>query len=386
MPSTVSGRNIPSGFNREKFAKFLERAEQSHSDALVIMKDGKLVGEWYFGRPPGRIEAMSATKSIVSLAIGKLIDSQKIKSLDQPVHEFFPEWRQGKKQKITIRHLLNHTSGLQNERSTSIEIYPSPDFVRLALAAELSDDPGRKFSYNNKAVNLLAGIVKVASGKRMDDYIRDELFAPLGITDISWELDSTGNPHAMAGLQIRATDLARIGQMILDGGVWKGKRIISKGWIAESTKPGQERMASCGLLWWLLSDFRAMIADDDVIAQWRKAGVSENFVKKVMPLKDQIFTDKAAFFGALEKAFGGKEGLEVWHDNTWRKGLPDGKALASPVAGYYAEGSLGQYLLILPKQRLVVVRQMRAPEGGVDESKLDSFTDFPALARQLTSP
>ncbi len=380
-------RSVPAGLNPEKLARLLERAGQSNSDAVVLMKDGTLVGEWHFGKPEGRIEAMSATKSIVNLAIGKLIDSGKIRSLDQPVYEFFPEWRQGKKQKITIRHLLNHTSGLQNERSTAIEIYPSPDFVKLALAAELADEPGSKFSYNNKAVNLLAGIVKVASGERMDEYIRDEVFAPMGIADFSWELDSAGNPLAMSGLEIRATDLAKIGQMMLDGGVWKGKRIISEDWIAKSTRPSQEVMPRYGLLWWLLGDFRGMVADDEVIARWRRGGAGEDFIEKVLPLKDQVFTDRAAFVGALEKAFGGKAGLEVWYDNTWRKGLPDGKILPAPVTGFYADGYLGQYLVVLPRQRLVAVRQMRSPKSGqVDESKIDSFREFPELVRQLASP
>ena len=79
---------------------------------------------------------MSATKSIVSLAIGRLIDSGKITSLDQPVSDFYPEWKQGRKKLITVRHLLNHTSGIQNPPITT-EIYASPDFVQLALAAEL---------------------------------------------------------------------------------------------------------------------------------------------------------------------------------------------------------------------------------------------------------
>jgi CubicO group peptidase (beta-lactamase class C family) len=98
--------------------------------------------------------------------------------------------------------LLNQTSGLQNLRTTTPEIYPSPDFVQLALAAELSSDPGSKFSYNNKAVNLLVGVVKQASGMRMDQYVATEVFEPLVIKDFTWTLDRAGNPHGMAGLQI----------------------------------------------------------------------------------------------------------------------------------------------------------------------------------------
>jgi CubicO group peptidase (beta-lactamase class C family) len=377
---------MPAGLVQESLDQLLKRAEASKSDAVVIYKDGKLVGEWTFGKPEGPIEAMSATKSVVNLAIGRLIDTGKLTSLDQPVHELFPEWRQGRKQKITIRHLLNHTSGLQNEKSTAVDIYPSPDFVKLALAAELSDEPGARFSYNNKAVNLLAGVVKVASGKRMDTYLRDEIFAPLGITDFSWTLDRAGNPHAMSGLQIRARDLAKLGQLMLDGGVWQGKRILSKKWIDESTRAGQWLNPSCGLLWWLKQGFRGMVADDLLIAEWRKAGNSEAFISKVLPLKDKVFEDRKAFFAALEQAFGGKPGLEIWYDNTWRKGLPDGKMLPSTTLGFYADGYLGQYLVVIPADRLVAVRQLRAPDGQVDASKIDAFPEFPELVRALVTP
>ena len=168
----------------------------------------------------GPIEAMSATKSVVNLAIGRLIDQKKIQSIDQPVSDFYPEWKQGRKRLITIRHLLNHTSGIENKPITG-EIYASPDFVQFALAAELSDDPGARFAYNNKAVNLLAGIVRKASGQRMDVYIGEEIFKPMGITDFHGRWTRPAIRTGWRDLQIRAIDLAKIGQMMLDGGTWR---------------------------------------------------------------------------------------------------------------------------------------------------------------------
>jgi CubicO group peptidase (beta-lactamase class C family) len=216
------------GIEPAALERIRKSAEEAASDAVVIVKDGRLVADWDFGKERGLIETMSATKSIVNLAIGRLVDTGKITSIDQPVSDFYAEWKQGRKKLITIRHLLNHTSGLQNERNTTVEIYPSPDFVQLALAADLSDEPGSKFAYNNKAVNLLAGLVQRASGTRMDLFLGKEIFEPLGIKDFAWTLDQSGNPHGMSGLQIRAMDMAKIGQMMLDEGFWKGKRILSK--------------------------------------------------------------------------------------------------------------------------------------------------------------
>jgi len=381
----TTSRVVRTRVNREALDRLLDRARQSNSDAVVIMKDGALVGEWHFGKAEGPIETMSATKSIVNLAVGKLIDSGKIRSLDQPIHEFFPEWRQGRKRRITVRHLLNHTSGLQNERSTMLEIYPSPDFVELALAAELDSDPGSAFSYNNKAVNLIAGLVKAASGTRLDDYLRSQIFAPLGIRDFSWDTDRAGNPHAMSGLSMRAIDLAKVGQMLLDDGVYQGKRIISSAWIAESMQPSQPLQPNCGLLWWLLlSEFRVVLADDDLIARWQKGGASAAFLERVRPLAGQVFTDRAALSAARQRAFPGEAGTELWVANTVRKGLPDGRRLPSPVVGYYAEGYLGQHLVVLPRQRLVAVRQMRSPnDPTIDEQQLDAFAEFPEMVQQL---
>ena len=370
------------GLDRAALAALLARARESGSDAVVIYKDGQLAGQWYFGRPQGPIEAMSATKSIVSLAIGRLVHTGKIRSLDQPVADFFPEWRQGMKRKVTIRHLLSHTSGMQNEINTTVEIYPSRDFVQLALAAELTAEPGTAFAYNNKAVNLLAGIIRVASGRRMDEYVRGEIFAPLGITDFTWTLDPAGNPHAMSGLQIRAVDLARIGQLMLQGGRWQGKTIVPASWVRESTAASQRFEPRCGLLWWRAGDFPRLVADSQLIAAWRKGGVDEKLIARVKPLAGVTFRSRKEAGAALAKALGGA--AAAWDASTWQRGLPAGKNLPGPAHGFMALGYLGQQLVVIPKHQLVAVRQMRGRDD-VDPDTLDSFEEFPDMVRALVA-
>lgn len=100
----------------------LKEAKETQSDAVVIYKDGKLYGEYYFGGQPKPVCAMSSTKSISNLAIGKLLTDRLLKSIDQPLTDFYPEWKQGMKKDITIRMLLNHTSGIQNVPIASEEI------------------------------------------------------------------------------------------------------------------------------------------------------------------------------------------------------------------------------------------------------------------------
>lgn len=358
----------------------VKEAEKSHSDALVVWKDGKSVGEWYFGKPAVKIEAMSATKSVVNLAIGKLITDGKIKSVDQPVYEFYPEWKQGRKKSITIKHLLNHTSGLQNETRADVEIYPSPDFVQLALAAELSNDPGTFFAYNNKAVNLLAGIVQKASGKRMDLYIRDGIFTPLGITDYSWMLDKAGNPHGMAGLHILPSDFAKLGQLVLNRGKWDDRQIIAESWFDLSFRPGQEFEPTCGLLWWLIPDHITYIIDDDQITKLTAKGVSPDFAGKLRLLKGS-YESRSALQTAAEKVFG-----ERWQEQIMSTLGPMSwsltrKQVGKNVIGYYASGYLGQYLIIVPADHVIVVRMIKGSDGYSE--KTDGFMSITELAVKL---
>jgi CubicO group peptidase (beta-lactamase class C family) len=234
-------------------ARLVEAAEGSRSSALVVLRDGELVGRWYDPGGARRIEAMSVTKSVLSLAVGRLLALGHLESLDVPVHRFFPEWGEGPHSRITVRHLLNHTSGLESPMPAN-PIYASDDFVAYALESELASDPGAEVRYNNNATNLLAGVIGRAAGDRMDRFIGQELFGPLGITDFTWSLDPAGNPHGMAGLQIHAHDLARLGQLVLQDGVWEGHRLLPGDWIEKSLRPGSELAGSVGLLWWLVRD------------------------------------------------------------------------------------------------------------------------------------
>jgi len=356
-------------------------AEKSHTDALVIWQDGKPVGEWYFGKPVEPLEAMSATKSVVSLAIGKLITDVKIKSLDQPVWEFYPEWKQGRKKNITLRHLLNHTSGLQNFPRTDVEIYASPDYVQLALTADMDSDPGASFRYNNKAVNLLAGIVQKASSQRLDLYLRDELFAPLGITNFTWKLDAAGNPQVMSGLQILPADFAKLGQLALNRGRWEGRQLIADSWFDVSMRPAQEHNPYSGLLWWLMLDHVSYAIDDERISELEtRAAITPSapadFAARAKKLKGR-YKDTDALYLAMDKAFG-----REWPYDSLLAELPvpqPGKVIA-----WYADGSLGQQLVVVPGANLVAVRMISSHSDY--NPKTDSFDNFRQMVLKLVTP
>jgi CubicO group peptidase (beta-lactamase class C family) len=356
----------------------IDGAKKSHTTSLVVLHNGKTVLEWHTDATSRKIETMSVTKSIVNIAIGRLMTTGKIKSIDEPVYMFYPEWKQGKKAAITLRHLLNHTSGLQNNETTQ-EIYQAPDFVQLALAAELTHTPGEAFSYNNKAVNLLAGIVQKISGQRMDNYLRAEIFTPLGINDVDWKLDKSGNPLGMSGLQIHARDLAKIGQLMLNDGVWNDEQLLSKEWIKQSTQPGSKLAPECGLLWWLVPDSIVFFVERASIERLRNAGGDANLIAQA------------------EKLIGRYESLTEWADAQQRM-MGDADALYKKLSalkiyslarsekgriiGYRADGYLGQYVYVLPQSGLVAVRMIE--KSSRYDQRTDRFDAFEKLVRALS--
>ncbi|HSK18457.1 MAG TPA: serine hydrolase [Longimicrobiales bacterium] len=228
-------------------------ADSAHTHSLVLLRDGQLVGEWHSGGDARRIEAMSVTKSILNLAAGRLQTLGLLESLDTPVHHFFPQWSEGAASRVTICHLMTHTSGIVSDRDTR-EIYASDDFVQYALDSGVGKEPGSEFFYNNSAVNLLAGVISRIAGQPMDEFLREGLFAALGITDFEWSRDRAGNPHGMSGLQIHARDLAKLGQLVLNRGVWEDRRLIDAAWFDTSMTAGSPLNPRAGMLWWLIRE------------------------------------------------------------------------------------------------------------------------------------
>jgi CubicO group peptidase (beta-lactamase class C family) len=358
------------GIDAAALDRMLKRAGETNTDALVILHDGKLVGDWRFGKPAQPIEAMSATKSVVSLAIGRLLDTGRLR-LEDPVAKFFPEWRGSPKERITIRHILDHTSGLKADQNTD-EIYLSRDIVQLALEAPLASDPGAVFLYNNKATNILSAIVERVSGRKLDEFMRDEVFAPLGVTRMSWLRDPAGNPHAEAGLKIDAMDLAKIGQMMLDEGTFQGQRILSASWVREAIRKG-DGIRQSGLLWWQLRAPGTITISDETLDAWRKGGADPEFIAKMVSLRGRKASSEAGILALLDEVFGQGMGQKAYVSNVIERKLPGISFKAGPAVGFYAEGYLGQYLAIVPGARLVAVRMIGQ---GSYKSDTDGFNEF----------
>jgi CubicO group peptidase (beta-lactamase class C family) len=346
-----------------KLDTLIRETKKHHSSALIIYQDGKLITEKYFIRKQ-KANLMSCTKSIVSLAIGKLFSDGKITSLDNPVYNYFPQWETDSiKRLISIKHLLNHTSGLHTN-GNAIEIYKSDNFIKYALNSTQDFQPGTAFFYNNNAVNLLCGIVEKITGQKIDNFVKQEIFTPIGISEFEWKKDKAGNPQGMAQLYMYPKDFALLGVFVLNKGKWNDKQIISEKWFQISMQPSQTFNKSCGMLWWLKYSSNLVIIDDAQISKLKNAGVPNNILEKCELLKGiyKNFKDEKKM---LEKVFGIKW-LSIYRKefNT-RHVYPERIEYIDPVIGYFAEGDWGNYLVIYPDKKLVAIRMHKFTIGNI---------------------
>ncbi|UFZ03272.1 beta-lactamase family protein [Bradyrhizobium ontarionense] len=232
-------------------------------DSILVVRHGVLVYERYFNRPhtlsydaATRHVGNSMTKSVVSLLLGIAVDRGLIKDLDAPVLSFFPEFadlRTPEKERITLRHLLTMTAGLNASVSAQM-LSRDHDPDRHAFEQALAREPGAAFEYSNLDTEIIGAILEKVTGKPLDVFAIDELFGPLGITDVDW-YRRLGNQRAMSsnGLSLRPRDWAKLGQLVLNRGAWDGKQLVSASWIAQSTSPqvSAPKSFSYGFQWWL---------------------------------------------------------------------------------------------------------------------------------------
>jgi CubicO group peptidase (beta-lactamase class C family) len=370
----------------DKLAHFREVAEQNLTDALVVVKDGHVVLRWQRPGTKPRFEAMSVTKSIASLVIGQLVDAGRL-HLDDKLSLFFDAWAGDPRGDITLRQVLEHTTGLADEKTTEA-IYANGDFVAFALAAKLEHPPGTRFFYSNKASNLLSGIVRKVTGRELAEVAKEGLFAKLGITEAEWYPDKAGHTQVMAGLRATADELARLGELVLNDGVWCGQQVVSRDWIQASTRtfasPGLMGGAH-GLFWWLKPTKVEAGFDKELFEDWARTGMPKAFIDKFRPLEGQFF-ERHAFFLQILKTLTGKadsndidRDIDEWYRMTWKAKRRDGATRRTGITSIRADGWLGQYIFVFPEQRLVVVRLRHAPA----DKSLNEAGSFSGIEKEI---
>jgi CubicO group peptidase (beta-lactamase class C family) len=230
--------------------------------AILIERSGRLIYEEYFsafdqrwGQPTGLVtmtreskhDLRSITKSVISALAGIAVSEGAIKSLDQPVIDWFPEFPDlatPERKRVTLAHVLGMTSGLEwNEdipysdpKNDEIQMTRDAQPLRYALARRFVLDPGKEFNYNGGMTQVMAAVIERATKTPIQDYARTKLFQPLGITDYEWLGNLAGMPSAASGLRLRPRDAAKFGSLYLHGGQWNGTRVLSVDWVQQSTR------------------------------------------------------------------------------------------------------------------------------------------------------
>jgi len=252
---------------------------------IIVLKNGKTAYENYFNEctATSTLHVFSVTKSIISILIGIAIDKGYIKSINQKILDFFPDYtvRRGEKtiQNVTLKDILTMTAPYKYKSEPYTEYFTSDNWVNSAL--DLLGGKGKigEFRYTPLiGPDILSGILVKTTGQSVLDFATEYLFSPLGINALDnivfrnkddqlawykeknvrgWVADPKGVNTAGWGLTLTAVDMAKIGQLYLDGGMWKGKQIVSSGWIDESTKEHSrcnQLKISYGYLWWIIDD------------------------------------------------------------------------------------------------------------------------------------
>lgn len=251
---------------------------QANVHAVLVARSGKLVFERYFSGSDERLsrkvgnvtfeagtlhDMKSVSKSVASLAVGIAVDRGVLR-VDEPILSFFPELtdlRSPELDQLRLEHALTMSLGIKwveatpstgDEDNDEAGMNRSRDPARFVLSLPVAAPAGREFFYNTGALRLVSTIMRRVTGRPLDEFARETLFEPLGITGTEWNRVK-GDTDSGGGLRLRPRDMMKIGQLVLAGGRWDGRQIVSKAWIDASTAP---RVDATGLwfygyLWWL---------------------------------------------------------------------------------------------------------------------------------------
>jgi CubicO group peptidase (beta-lactamase class C family) len=268
IPGAVRPRPLPMasppGLPRDVLDKASAYALANNSKALLIWRDGALQSAVY---GPGvdastLLNSKSMAKPLGAIAVGRAIALGAVKSLDQPAADFITEWRGTPKAAITIRQLLSMTSGLAEQgpvkdpASIWSRSYLHPHHEEVMIREyPLTAPPGTRFQYANVSAEMIAAVLERATKRRYAEFLSDEILKPLGAAGGAVWVDRTGGlAHSGCCTQLPAETWLRLGLLLMDDGVWAGRRLLPEGYVAAMKTPsvGNPRY---GLGIWIPGDY-----------------------------------------------------------------------------------------------------------------------------------
>ncbi|HXI06484.1 MAG TPA: serine hydrolase [Bradyrhizobium sp.] len=296
-----------------------DRSTPRNTRAVVVMKDGRVIAERYAGGIgiDTPLLGFSATKSVMSALAGIMVRKGALK-LHEPVPVAAWQGADDPRRAITLDHLLRHTAGLalgsslQASLASALEPVNRMKFMEADMAAyaenmPLQTPPGTAWNYDDGNTVILAHLIREAAGGGASDmmrFARQELFGPLGMRHVALEFDASGNAEGSSQMLASARDWARFGQLYVNDGVVGGKRILPEDWVKYSASPTPNAWVGMG----------------------------------------------AGFWTNLGDSFGSAYRVE--------RGVPRD--------AFFAKGTIGQYVMVVPSEKLVIVRLGRSPNWPGD--------------------
>ena len=315
-PSVVASANPELTAALDRAVAEPEQPPLRATKAIVVLRDGRVVAERYaegYGIDTSLL-GFSATKSVMSALTGILV-RKGLLTLDQPAPVAAWQGARDPRRAINVDHLLRHTAGLALGSSLQASLgsafepvnrmkFVEADMAGYAESVELATPPGSQWNYNDGNTVILAHLIRNAAGGKASDMLRfaqAELFGPLGMRNVTIEFDASGNAEGSSQMLATARDWARFGQLYLSDGVVGGKRILPEGWVKYSASPTPNAWVGYGAGFWTN-------LGDSMGANYRSA-------------------------------------------HGW------------PRDAFFAKGTIGQYVVIIPSEKLVIVRLGRSPNG-----------------------
>ena len=261
--STPDGVGID-GAAMDALGDAISRGELGEIHAVLVVRDGALAFERYFSGedwawaerlglidfgPETLHDLRSVTKSVVGALVGIAHGDGAIPDLDAPLAQFFPEHAKGRERTLagrTLRHALTMTAGLAwdelshpywDPRNDENGLWSTADPLAYALSREPVAPGGESFKYNGALPTVLAAVVERTTGLPLDVFARERLLGPLGIDEAEWIQHPSGTLVAASGLRLRPRDIARFGQMMLEGGAFGGRQIVPAEYARASLEP-----------------------------------------------------------------------------------------------------------------------------------------------------
>jgi CubicO group peptidase (beta-lactamase class C family) len=258
-----------------------DMVDRTFTNALIVMKNGKIVTERYLNRTDAstRFMSWSMAKSFTSTMVGVALADGRIASLDDPITKYLPELKPGAYNGVTIRQVLEMKSGVAYEERYDFEhpgiaalnhehalVQNTVRFVDAARDIKRKTPPGAAFEYKTIDTAVLGWLVERVAQRPFAYYMAEKLWEPLGAEANGYFImdgpAGVGREFTGAGFNAVARDYARFGQMILDKGQANGRQVLSSAWVAEATKPSgaEGPMGGYGYQWWTMTDSNAFYA------------------------------------------------------------------------------------------------------------------------------